>query len=130
MPLRLIPEDIIEHYGLCKKTIDGYVYMKIRKGMYSLPQASILANKLLKLRLARHGYFEQPNTPGLWKHNSQPIWFNLCMDNFGIKYVDDKHIMHLFAALWTRRTKLSKIGRAISIVVSLLLGTMTNNMLT
>ncbi len=101
MPLRLIPDNIIEHYGLHKKTIDGYVYMEIRKGMYSLPQAGILANKLLKLRLARHGYFKQPHTPGLWKHASQPIWFNLCMDDFGIKYIGDEHLKHLFAALWT-----------------------------
>ncbi len=39
--------------------------MEIRKGMYGLPQAGILANKLLKLGLARHGYFELPHTPGL-----------------------------------------------------------------
>jgi hypothetical protein len=38
--------------------------------MYGLPQAGILANKLLKKWLARHGYFEQPHTPGLWKHVS------------------------------------------------------------
>ncbi len=65
MPLRLIPNDIIEHYGLREKAVDGYVYMEIRNGMYGLPQASILANKLLKLHLACHGYFEQPHTPGL-----------------------------------------------------------------
>ncbi len=56
-PLRLIPDIIIEHYGLRKKAVDGYVYMEIKKGMYGLPQASILANKLLKLHLACHGYF-------------------------------------------------------------------------
>jgi hypothetical protein len=49
MPLRLIPDNIIEHYGLQEKAVDGYVYMEIRKGMYGLPQAGILANKLLKL---------------------------------------------------------------------------------
>ncbi len=65
MPLQLIPEDIIEHYRLCKKAVDGYVYMEIRKGMYGLTQAGILANKLLKLQLARHGYFKQLHTPGL-----------------------------------------------------------------
>jgi hypothetical protein len=77
MPLWLIPNNIIEHYGLCKKAVDGYVYMEIRTGMYGLPQASILANKLVKLWLARHGYFEQPHTPGLWKHATRPIWVNL-----------------------------------------------------
>jgi hypothetical protein len=39
--------------------------MEICKGMYGLPQAGILANKLLKKRLAKHRYFEQLHTPGL-----------------------------------------------------------------
>ena len=69
MPITLFPMDIIEHYNLLGKAIDGYVYMEICKGMYGLPQAGVLANKLLKIRLA-HGCFEQPHTPGLWKHHS------------------------------------------------------------
>ncbi len=73
MPIALLPTDIIEHYNLLEKAIYGYVYMEICKGMYGLPQADVLANKLLKLRLARHGYFEQPHTPGLWKHHSRPV---------------------------------------------------------
>jgi hypothetical protein len=32
--------------------------------MYGLPQAGILANKLLKKHLAKYGYFEQSHTPG------------------------------------------------------------------
>jgi hypothetical protein len=32
--------------------------MEISKGMYGLPQAGILANKLLKGQLVHHGYFE------------------------------------------------------------------------
>ena len=67
--------------------------------MYGLPQAGILANKLLRKRLARHGYFEQPHTPGLWKHTPRPIWFNLCVDDFGVKYIGDDNLKHLFAAL-------------------------------
>jgi hypothetical protein len=64
-----------------------------------LLQAGILANKLLCERLARHGYFEQPHTPGLWKHVSRPIWFNLSVDDFGVKYIGDDNLKHLFAAL-------------------------------
>jgi len=75
MPLTLFPADIIEYYKLMDKALDGYAYMEIGKGMYGLPQAGVLANKILKERLARHGYFEQPHTPGLWKHVSRPIWF-------------------------------------------------------
>ena len=52
MQLTLFPADIIEYYKLMDKALDGYVYMEIRKGMYGLPQAGILANKLLKERLA------------------------------------------------------------------------------
>jgi hypothetical protein len=71
MPLSLIPQDIIKHYGLLDKVLNGYVYMEIRMGMYSLPQAGILANKLLKKCLAKHGSYEQPHTPGLWRHKSR-----------------------------------------------------------
>ncbi len=56
MPLSLFPQDIIDHYGLNDKALNGYVYMEIHKGMYGLPQAGILANKQLKKRLAIHGY--------------------------------------------------------------------------
>jgi hypothetical protein len=73
MPLSLFPQDIIEHHDLRNKALIGYVYMEICKGMYGLPQAGILANKLLKKHLARHGYFEQPHTPSLWKRDSCPI---------------------------------------------------------
>jgi hypothetical protein len=63
IPIALIPGDLIKNYQLQEKVLDGYVYMEIRKGMYRLPQAGILVNKLLKERLVRHGYFEQPHTP-------------------------------------------------------------------
>ncbi len=45
MPITLFPANIIEHYKLNEKVLDGYVYMEIRKGMYGLPQAGVLANK-------------------------------------------------------------------------------------
>ena len=46
----------------------GFVYLEIRKAIYGLPQAGILANKLLWKRLAPHGYYEVAHTPGLWRH--------------------------------------------------------------
>ncbi len=73
--------------------------MEIRKGMYGLPQAGILANKLLKKRLALHGYFEQPHTPGLWKHISHPVWFNLYVNDFGTKNIGIDYLQHLYNAL-------------------------------
>jgi hypothetical protein len=52
-----------------------------------------------KHRLACHRYFEQPHTPGLWKYVSRPIWFNLCVDYFGIKYIGKDYPQHLYDAL-------------------------------
>jgi hypothetical protein len=99
MPIVLFPTDIIEHYRLNEKVLGGYVYMEIQKGIYGLPQVGLLANKLPKKRLVRHGYFEQPHTPGLWKHVSHPVWFNLCVDDFGIKYIGKENLQHLYNAL-------------------------------
>ncbi len=96
IPIALLTDDIIEHYQLRGKVLDGYIYMEIHKKMYRLPQAGILANKLLKEQLARHGYFEQPHTPGLWRHVAFPVWFNLCVDNFDIKYIGRENLHHLY----------------------------------
>ncbi len=85
MPLKIIPEHIIEQYNLHEKAKNGYVYMEIRRAMYGLPQAGILANRLLKQCLAKHGYYEVAHTPGLWKHISCPIRFTLVVDDFGTK---------------------------------------------
>ncbi|KAL7524505.1 hypothetical protein ACHAXR_000602, partial [Thalassiosira sp. AJA248-18] len=68
MNLDVIPQEFRDAYGLEAKAKGGHVFMEIRKGMYGLPQSGILANKLLKKRLAKKGYFEMPHTPGLWKH--------------------------------------------------------------
>jgi hypothetical protein len=95
----LIPTDIINHYQLSNKVLKDYVYMEIRKGMYGLPQVGIRANKQLKKHLPRHGYFEQPHTPGLFSHESHPIWFNLAVDDFGIKCIGEDTLQHLYNSL-------------------------------
>ena len=73
--------------------------MEIRKGMYGLPQAGILANKLLTTRLATHGYHPCPITPGLWKHETRPITFVLIVADFGIKVVGDDDAEHIINAI-------------------------------
>jgi hypothetical protein len=67
--------------------------------MYGLPQAGILANQLLALRLAIHGYHQKTLTPGLWRHVTRPIQFTLVVDNFGVQYVGKDHAQHLIDAL-------------------------------
>ena len=99
IPIKIIPDHIIDQYHLRDKVKNGYVYTEIRRAMYGLPQAGILAIKLLKQRPAKHGYYEVVHTPGLWKHNTRPISFTLVVDNFDIKYVGKEHADHLLNAL-------------------------------
>ena len=74
-------------------------YCKIVRGMYGLLQAGILANKLLKERLAVHDYYEVAHTPGLFTHKTRPIWFTLTVDDFGVKYIGREHAEHLMSVL-------------------------------
>ena len=95
-----LPEDIVEHYRLAEKVAtDGYVYVEIRRGMYGLPHAGLIANRLLEKRLNLAGYRQSTLTPGLWKHDWRPISFTLCVDDFGVKYVGQEHADHLQAVL-------------------------------
>eukprot|EP00804_Cyclotella_cryptica_P004433 CCRYP_006852-RB/>CCRYP_006852-RB protein AED:0.14 eAED:0.09 QI:0/-1/0/1/-1/1/1/0/489 len=86
-------------YNLWDKIYNEYVYIEIRRRCYGLPKAGILANKLLKQRLATDGYFELPHTPGLFKHISRPVQFSLVVDDFGIKYIGQQHLEHLIASI-------------------------------
>jgi hypothetical protein len=63
--------------------------------MYGLLQSGLLANKLLKKRLNKHGYQQSKLAPGLWKHNTWPIQFTLVVDDFGVKYIGKEHAQHL-----------------------------------
>ena len=57
MKLDMFPDDVIKEYNLRDKVEpNGDVYIEVRKGMYGLPQAGLLAQKLLTKRLAKHGY--------------------------------------------------------------------------
>jgi hypothetical protein len=56
MLLSRFPEEIIQKYNLNTLAVDGWVYIEIRKGMYGLKQAGLLANQLLQTRLAPFRY--------------------------------------------------------------------------
>jgi hypothetical protein len=71
----------------------------MQRAVWGLPQAGILANKLLCKRLAPHGYYECKQMPGLWKHTSRPISFTLVVDDFGVKYTDQGDVDHLIGSL-------------------------------
>ncbi len=59
-------KDVIKHYDLrSKATPEGFVYIKVRKGIYGFPQAGLLAQELLEKRLNAKGYYHLKYTPGL-----------------------------------------------------------------
>ena len=78
---------------------DGYVYCKIKRGMYGLKQAARLAYDMIKERLAPHGYKPRPLSPNIWTHDSRKTIFCLCVDDFGVKYYSKADADHLINAL-------------------------------
>ena len=109
-----IPEDIKTQYNLQeKRTENGYIYIKIKKGMYGLKQAAVLAYDQLVHNLADAGYHPVPATIGIWKHTTRKTTFCLCVDDFGVKYYSTDDANHLLNALsknytcttdWTGKT--------------------------
>jgi hypothetical protein len=71
----------------------------MRRAVWGLPQAGILANKLLHQCLLPHGYYKCNNAPGLWKHKARPIAFMLVINDFGVKYVGKEHADHLIQCI-------------------------------
>ena len=67
--------------------------------MYGLKQAALLAYQNLKQLLEPSGYAPVVGTVGLWKHATRPLWFCLCVDDFGVKYFNKEDVQHLISSL-------------------------------
>ena len=66
------------------KQINGFLYVRVEKGMYGIFQTGIIAHTALKEHLRPFRYETAPITPGLWRHNKNGITFTLVVNNFGI----------------------------------------------
>jgi hypothetical protein len=99
MPLSLFPSWIVEQYNLKELAVKGWVYIEMRRAVWGLPQAGILANKRLRRKVVPFGYHECVNTPGLWRHETRAISFTLVVDDFGTKYVKKEDVDHLIASI-------------------------------
>ena len=80
---------------------DGFIYLEIRRGIYGLKEAGIIAFNQLVHYLAPHGYEPTPCTSGLWSHTTRLTTFTLYVDNFGLKYFSKEDAHHLVNALKT-----------------------------
>ena len=56
--VKIIPKKIIDKYDLERKVEDGWVYARVLKGMYGLPQAGLVANSLFSKQLKAAGYYQ------------------------------------------------------------------------
>ena len=91
---------MIKEYKLYNKVSpDGWVYIRVGRGMYELLQSGSLGHDLLEQRLNAEGYFQSQIVPGLWKHKSRNIQFVLVVDDFGLKFIQDNDLNHLISML-------------------------------
>ncbi|KAL7479066.1 hypothetical protein ACHAW6_004815 [Cyclotella cf. meneghiniana] len=99
LKFNLIPTEIVQKQDLHKLESHRWINVCINLGMYGLPQAGILANKVLTKQLSKAGCYQYQFTPGLWQHVWRPLTFCLEFDDFGIITVGITHAKHLQAEL-------------------------------
>ena len=97
---RHFPDDIRKKYNLQEKVTDsGHIFIRIKRGMYGLKQAAILAYQHLKENMAQYGYAPIKGTVGMWQHETRPTKFCVCVDDFGVKYFSKADADHLIECL-------------------------------
>ena len=72
LPSGIPPQEIINKYNLTAIAKNFKVYIKIRKGMCSLPKSGRLAHDRLKNHLEKHGYQPVKFTPNSGPINTDP----------------------------------------------------------
>ena len=93
--LKIIPQEIIDTYDLTALIDDqGWIYMRIEKGMYGLKQAGIIANQELVKHMAPFGYHPVQHTPGLQVHDGRKTLFSLVVDDFCVQYCSTEDADH------------------------------------
>ena len=73
--------------------------VEIRKGIYGLPQAGIIANNPLQKYLGKSDYFPCPTIPGVYKYKLFDTTFTLVVDDFGIKYTSKGYLLPILNCL-------------------------------
>ena len=95
IPLKIIPREIIDAYNLTALVGDqGWIYMRIEKGVYGLKQSWIIANQELVKHMAPFGYHPVQHTPGIWVYDIRKTLFSLVVDNFCVQYFSTEDVDH------------------------------------
>ena len=83
----MIPQTFVEIYNLKEKSHDGYIFSRLTKGVYELPQSGQIAHDALVKHLEPYGYRSSSKTPFIWTHDSTPTNFTLVVNDFRVKYL-------------------------------------------
>ena len=102
IPLKYLTQEIRNEYNTLDIVDNDYVYIEIGKGMYGLKEAGTLAFNYVVENLKPHGYHLMELTSGLWKHEIWKTTFELCVDDFVVKYHNQNDLEHLLNALNTK----------------------------
>lgn len=94
-----IPQDIRDRYCITNLIHNNFVYVRIKKGMYGLKQAAVLAYQNLVKVMKEHGYHPCPLSTGMWHHETRKTKFCVCVDDFGVKYHSEDDANHLLNSL-------------------------------
>ena len=97
--IAMTPPKFVEKFNLQEKSHNVYIYERVTKGMYGLPQEGRTAHDALVKHTETYGYHPSSKTPGLWTHTSQPINFTLVVDYFGVNDSLKEHSLHLKESL-------------------------------
>lgn len=128
IPLKLIPQAIIDLYDLESIAVNSCVFAEVQQGMNGLPQAGILVNKLLQRSSPRTHH-----PRALEARHTQYI-LALVVDNFGVIYTNCNDAIHLIATLQEVGYKVSQdwtgthYGRGLTIAWDYDAGTVTLSM--
>ena len=98
----IFPPNIIKRYNLDKLvTSDGYIYIyiKIKKGMYGLQEAAILAYDQSAKFLNNYGYSHVQGTADLWKYETKRTTFCLCVDDIALNYYSQEDLQYFLTSI-------------------------------
>ena len=100
IPLRIIPQEIINAYNLTALVDDQrWIYMRIKKGMYGLKQALIITNHELVKHMSPFRYNTVQHSPDLWVHDSRKRLFSIVVDDLCDQYCSTEDADYFFKGL-------------------------------
>ena len=95
----MISQELIIAYNIKEKLHNVYIFLRVTKVMYGLPQAGIIEHDALFQDLGPYIYHPSIKNPVIWNHDSFPINFTLVIGDLCVRYSLKEHSLHLKSTL-------------------------------